>query len=63
MPATTPKLFIELTGAAKSRERALGDVVLEGHYVEVKRATANTINQVRAVKYATLAVHYPPDDV
>lgn len=52
--------FRELTGAQPSPSAAKGDAVLEGHAIEVKRATANTLNQVRAVKYITLVAYHVP---
>jgi hypothetical protein len=60
---STELLFMTLTGAARSRKRTLGDAVLDGDYVGIKRAASDSINQVRAVKYATLVVHNPPEDV
>jgi len=47
--------FCRLTGATKSTRREHGDVVLDGHYVEIKNANGPTLNQVRAVKYIPLA--------
>jgi hypothetical protein len=57
-------LFRKLTGAEISKGSALGDAVLEGHYVEVKKIgirgkdgkSTTTINQVRAVKYLPLVI-------
>jgi hypothetical protein len=46
--------FIALTGATQALRAADGDAVLEGHLVEVKRASSATLNQVRATKYITL---------
>src|SRR5690606_18567861 len=37
-----------------------GDAVLNGCNVEVKKASAQTINQVRAVKYIPLVVFHEP---
>ncbi len=48
--------FIALTGATQAPRAADGDAVLEGHLVEVKRASSATLNQVRATKYITLVV-------
>ena len=42
--------FRELTGATPT-EVSKGDALLNGHLIEVKQASKNTINQVRAVKY------------
>lgn len=53
-------LFRQLTGAQPAERAAQGDAVLEGHPVEVKRATNNTLNQVRAVKYLPIVVHHEP---
>ncbi len=50
-------MFRELTGAEPSAEAAKGDATLEGYQVEVKRATSNTVNQVRAVKYIPVVVY------
>ncbi|MGI8945171.1 MAG: hypothetical protein ACR2GL_02880 [Thermoleophilaceae bacterium] len=52
--------FRRLTGAAKADRAALGDALLDGRYVEVKRASSNTLNQVRAVKYIPLVAYYEP---
>ncbi len=49
--------FRQLTGATKPVERALGDAILHGHYIEVKKASSTTLNQVRAVKYITLVAY------
>ncbi len=56
------ELFREMTGAAPAERAAQGDALLEGHPVEVKRATSVTLNQVRAVKYLPIVVHYAPAD-
>lgn len=56
------ELFRELTGACPAARAAEGDAVLDGHPVEVKRATSVTLNQVRAVKYLPIVVHYPLAD-
>ena len=53
-------LFISLTGAERVAKAALGDAVLEGRHIEIKRASSSTLNQVRAVKYLTLVVHHSP---
>jgi hypothetical protein len=50
------------TGAAKSARSGDGDAVLGGSNVEVKRATAATLNQVRAVKYIPLVAFHEPTD-
>jgi len=39
-----------------------GDAELGGTYVEVKKATAATLNQVRAVKYIPLVAFHEPSD-
>lgn len=56
------RLFCKHTGAELCATPALGDALLDGHYVEIKKADGNTINQVRAVKYITLVVHRPELD-
>jgi len=54
--------YLWATGATKSAKSGDGDAVLGGCNVEVKRATAATLNQVRAVKYIPLvALHEPTD--
>lgn len=55
-------LFRQITGAAPAASAAQGDALLEGHPVEVKRATSVTLNQVRAVKYLPIVVHFTPTD-
>ena len=57
---STEEKFRLLTGATKAARAALGDAVLDGHSIEVKRATSNTLNQVRAVKYITLVAFHEP---
>lgn len=52
--------FRRLTGASDTETAALGDAVLDGHYIEVKQATSLTLNQVRAVKYITLVAFSVP---
>ena len=47
--------FVRATGATRATVASIGDVLLEGHPVEVKKASSNTLNQVRAVKYIPLA--------
>lgn len=48
--------FRDLTGATPAARAADGDALLEGHAVEVKQSSTNTINQVRPVKYLPLVV-------
>jgi hypothetical protein len=55
--------FLELTGAERAPEAALGDAVVDGNVVEIKRATSTTLNQVRAVKFIVLVVYYCPNEV
>ncbi len=64
--------FFYYTNAQKTDRAAAGDAVIDGHIVEVKKASSVTINQVRAVKYITLVVLdtkrskwfvVPPDEV
>jgi hypothetical protein len=57
---STEEMFLLLTGAQKAAKAALGDAVLDGHSIEVKRATSVTLNQVRAVKYITLVAFHEP---
>lgn len=56
------ELFRQVTGALPAGTAAQGDAVLQGHLVEVKRATNVTLNQVRAVKYLPIVVHFAPVD-
>jgi hypothetical protein len=56
------ELFRQMTGAAPAERAAQGDALLDGHPVEVKRATSVTLNQVRAVKYLPIVVHFAPTD-
>jgi hypothetical protein len=55
-------LFIKLTGAQKAAKAALGDAILENRFVEVKRASGSTLNQVRALKYIPLVVYEDTSD-
>lgn len=52
--------FRELTGATESARAALGDAVLDDCHIEIKKASANTLNQVRAVKFIPLVVFHTP---
>ncbi len=54
------ELFMEATGAVRAPSATVGDALLEGHPVEIKLATRNTLNQVRPVKYITLVAYYKP---
>lgn len=54
--------FRALTGASVSNRSADGDALLEGHNIEIKKASKQTINQVRPVKYLPLVVLYTPSD-
>lgn len=56
------ELYCQLTGAGPAAAAAEGDCVLEGTPIEIKRATAQTLNQVRAVKYIPLVVYFEPRD-
>jgi hypothetical protein len=56
------ELFRQMTGAVPAERAAQGDALLEGHPVEIKRATSVTLNQVRAVKYLPIVVHFAPAD-
>ena len=48
--------FREITGASRSNKSADGDAVHEGYNIEIKQASRDTLNQVRAVKYLPLVV-------
>src|SRR5665648_452929 len=50
--------FRQLTGADKAPRASAGDAVIDGCPIEVKNATANTLNQVRAVKYIPLVAYH-----
>lgn len=52
--------YRELTGATRPPKAGSGDAELDGTYVEVKKATAATLNQVRAVKYIPLVAYHVP---
>jgi hypothetical protein len=54
------QLFRDLTGAEPASSASIGDALLEGYPVEIKRATANTLNQVRAVKYIPIVAYHEP---
>lgn len=54
------ELFRAYTGAQPAPRAAQGDAILEGAFVEVKKASSSTLNQVRAVKYIPLVVFYEP---
>jgi hypothetical protein len=49
--------FLLLTGATRALHSADGDAVVDGHLIEVKRASSVTLNQVRATKYITLVAY------
>lgn len=48
--------FRRITGAKKPSHAKLGDAVIDGCNIEVKKASSNTLNQVRAVKFIPLVV-------
>jgi hypothetical protein len=52
--------YRKATGASKSAKSGDGDAVLGGCNIEVKNATAATLNQVRAVKYIPLVAFHEP---
>ncbi len=52
--------FRRLTGADNSNRAADGDAVLDGCNIEVKNASSDTLNQVRAVKYIPLVAFHSP---
>jgi hypothetical protein len=54
--------YRSVTGATKPPKIGHGDAELAGTYVEVKKATAATLNQVRAVKYIPLVAFHEPTD-
>ncbi|MDQ3035102.1 MAG: hypothetical protein M3Y87_22035 [Myxococcota bacterium] len=58
--ASAEQVFCALTGATKAATARQGDAVLNGCNIEVKKASAQTINQVRAVKYIPLVVFHEP---
>ena len=54
--------YRQVTGAVKPPKSGLGDAALGGTFVEVKKATAATLNQVRAVKYIPLVAYHEPTE-
>lgn len=48
--------YRRLTGAKKPVRSALGDAIIDGWHIEVKAASSNTLNQIRAVKYIPLVI-------
>lgn len=54
--------FRRVTGATRTTRAADGDAVLNGAFIEVKKASSNTLNQVRAVKFITLVAFDSRDD-
>ena len=50
--------FRRITGAKASERAADGDAVLDGCNIEVKKASSNTLNQVRAVKFIPLVAYH-----
>jgi len=54
--------YRNVTGGTKPLKSGHGDAGLAGTYVEVKKATAATLNQVRAVKYIPLVAFHEPTD-
>jgi hypothetical protein len=59
--ADAEELFRSLTGATIAERAALGDAMVDGKFVEVKKATSTTLNQVRAVKYIPLVALFVPE--
>lgn len=49
--------FRALTNSARPVRKGDGDAVVDGVAVEVKKASADTLNQVRAVKYIPLVCY------
>jgi hypothetical protein len=54
----TETRFRELTGATRTTRASLGDAVIAGHAVEIKAASSDTLNQVRAVKFIPLVAFH-----
>lgn len=50
--------FRRITGATPSARAADGDAVLDGYNIEIKKVSANTLNQVRAVKFIPLVAFH-----
>jgi hypothetical protein len=59
---TAENFYRKITGATKPEKASLGDAKLNGYYIEIKDAGSDTLNQIRAVKYATLIAHDKRDD-
>lgn len=51
--------FCEITGAAPTATRSVGDAQLEGHFVEVKQTSGSyrNLNQVRPYRYLPIVVY------
>lgn len=60
--AEVEEWYRRATSATPPDRASDGDANLDGNLVEVKKASANTINQVRAVKYLPVAVYVPGSD-
>lgn len=58
----TEQEFCKLTGATKTARQSLGDAILEGHIVEIKKSGCGVINQVRPAKFLTLVVFHQPEN-
>ena len=60
------RLFIELTGFQACVSPGKGDAAFEldgvCHYIEVKKCSSNTINQVRPIKFIPLVVYDERDN-
>lgn len=54
--------FRRLTGAIEPPKASIGDALLNGHPIEVKKASSNTLNQVRAVKFIPLVAFDTRDE-
>jgi len=61
--SSAEELYRLATGATKCARAGDGDAVLGGCNVEVKKATATTLNQVRAVKYIPLVAYHEPTEI
>lgn len=54
--------FRRITGASKPPRAAVGDAIFDGYAIEVKKASTNTLNQVRAVKFIPLVAFDTRDE-
>jgi hypothetical protein len=54
--------FRRITGASKPEKAAIGDAIFNGYAIEVKKASSNTLNQVRAIKFIPLVAFDTRDE-